>query len=277
MMRPTPPFLPALALAIFLTPATSNPQIPLPFPPHHAHLKCTHNPPGPLNPLPHQTLCALPISSLSPLPIPSPSLLPSPWSYPPYCTPPSASAHPQTQPLCAYTVRSLRGGPSFSIVTTPSVAAELAPTLQDPDIAWLEKERGVPLSASPDRPYAIRSADPSNAKKGLGVFATRMISSGEILMVNLPLLVRMTDQKGWPERRGWEVLSQASMRLGEGEKRALLGLARSGEGFVVEDILRTNVFHVVVGGVGHTGLFAEVAVGAIFILCVLAGAAGERC
>jgi len=46
--------------------------------------------------------------------------------------------------------------------------------------------------------------------------------------------------------------------------QALLGLARKGEGYVVEDVLRTNVFHITVAEVDHTGLYADIAVGFSF-------------
>ncbi|KAK0652654.1 hypothetical protein B0T16DRAFT_406579 [Cercophora newfieldiana] len=100
---------------------------------------------------------------------------------------------------------------------------------------------------------------PEEKKKGMGVFAKRVIREGEILMAEPPILVRVTEQAGWRRRDVFEGLSRASVRLPRREKERLLGLSRSGEGFVVDDILKTNVFHITVQGVDHTGLYPLIA------------------
>ncbi|KAK4450301.1 N-lysine methyltransferase SMYD2 [Podospora aff. communis PSN243] len=220
-----------------------------------------NNPPGPLSPLPHHTTCAPLLDDTDP-PLFSPR---EPWSFPPHCTPPGSQNRPK---LCTYTVTSLRGDGGISLLTTPEVAAHLAHVLQDADIAWLEKQRGYPLSAAPDKPYTIKTAlkentdhesDGKKKTKGLGVFAKRLIKEGEILMAQPPILVRLTEQRYWKVRDIYQALAQASTRLPLKEKETLLGMSRSGKGYVVEDIMKTNVFHITVQGVDHTGLYPEIA------------------
>ncbi|KAK0738003.1 hypothetical protein B0T18DRAFT_334134 [Schizothecium vesticola] len=217
---------------------------------HHdiPHFRCTNNPPGPLNPLPHYKTCSPVLDNTSPPPH-------HPWSYPPWCTPPAGKASTAAK-LCTYTVTNLRGSSrGLSLLTTPYVAASLAPHIQDPDVAWLEKQRGSRLFSASDGPFTITQAQ----NKGLGVFATRRIQEGETLMANTPILIRLTEQRHWRVRDVYTGLSHASTRLPRREKQALLGLSRKEDGYVVDDILRTNGFHVTVEGVDHTGLYPEIA------------------
>ena len=95
-------------------------------------------------------------------------------------------------------------------------------------------------------------------------------------MANAPILIRLTEQRQWRARDVYTGLSHASTRLPRGEKQALLGMSRSGEGYVVDDIFRTNGFHVTVEGVDHTGLYPEIAVGfgrfwSFVLWCVVQG------
>lgn len=86
-------------------------------------------------------------------------------------------------------------------------------------------------------------------------------------MAETPIILRITDQQAWSAREIFSALSQASMRLPTRDKERLLELTRGesgGEGkkggYVVDDVMRNNVFHVTVAGVDHTGLYPDVAV-----------------
>jgi hypothetical protein len=237
--------------------------------------QCTFNPPGPLDPLPHHTTCA-PAMDDEESDVIGPFV---PWNYRPWCVQPTS--HNETDntdgnnkkrdpKLCVYTVTSLRGQAGMSIVTTPDVAASIANELQDPDIAWLEKERGVPFSitspsSSSKGKAAYRIAEVEG--KGLGVLATREIKEGEILMFGPPILVRMAEYAvKWPSSGAFMSLQHASTRLPTREKELLLSLAKSGEGYVVDDVMNTNAFQMTVGdeAVEHSGLFPEIAVSFFF-------------
>ena len=207
---------------------------------------CSNNPVGPLSPLVHDTTC-------SPL-VDDETEDWSPWAHPPACASSSDVAQPK---LCAFTVASLRGAGSMSIVTTPAVAANLAGSLQDPDVAWLEKQRGSPFQADPRRPYEIRQLP----GKGFGVVATQPIRKHDVVMLNLPLLLQIADVTPWRYRDVMMLLQEASTRLPTAQKQALLQMARQNDGYIVDDIMKTNTFQVMVSGVQHSGLYPEIAVG----------------
>ncbi|KAK5656821.1 hypothetical protein OQA88_4369 [Cercophora sp. LCS_1] len=210
-------------------------------------LTCSNNPPGPLRPLTHLTTCSPLIDDIKAPEIEG--LVP--WSYQPWCTPPNDA----NSKLCAFTVSSLRGGQGMSIVTTPTVAANIANNLQDPDISWLERERGERLAADPTKPYIIKQVP----GKGLGVIATRPIPEDTVIMVGLPLMMQITDSRKWPTRKVFETLQHASMRLPMAEKQRLLNMAHKGKGYIVDDIMKTNTFQVTVDRVEHSGLYPEIA------------------
>lgn len=105
-------------------------------------LYSTNSPGGPLGMLSHQTICPLMIDDDS-----AEYRDWTPWTYPPICIPPrdDKSTTSESSRHCVFIVSSLRRGPEMSLITAPDVASNLPCTLQDPDIALLEQERGVHL------------------------------------------------------------------------------------------------------------------------------------
>ncbi|KAK3349746.1 hypothetical protein B0T25DRAFT_505015 [Lasiosphaeria hispida] len=213
-----------------------------------AVLQCTNNPAGPLSPLAGYATCPLPVDDEA-----LKSGVWSPWSYPPVCMRPKNKSGPK---LCAFTLSSLRGEGGMSIVTTPRVASDLAKAARDPDIAWLEKQRGSPFMADRPKPYEIRALP----GKGLGVMAAEPIRRGQVVMVALPILLQLADTKPWDYRDVFRLLQEASIQLPRREKEALLQMAKRGRGYVVDDIMKTNSFQVTINGVGHSGLYPEISV-----------------
>ncbi|KAK1829346.1 SET domain-containing protein [Podospora conica] len=213
-----------------------------------ARSTCTNNPAGPLNPLPHQTTCPPAVDDKTP---PSKQ---KPWSFPPICV---TSLDPAvTSKLCTFTVTTLRGGPGMSIITTPSVAAQLSATLQDPDVAWLEKQRQSRLASSPPHPYSVQEIP----GKALGMVATRAIRAGETVLAELPVMIKIGDPGPWNRDAAVPVMIQAAKRLPAADQARLLQMARQGgDRFIIDDIFITNGFFVSVAGVDHTGVFPEAA------------------
>lgn len=212
---------------------------------------CTNNPAGPLNPLPHQITCPPTTDDKTP-----PSKR-TQWSFPPICV---TSLDPAvTSKLCTFTVSTLRGGPGMSIITTPVVAAQLSSTFQDPDIAWLEKQRKSRLAGLPGPlpPYEVKEIP----GKALGMVATRAIAAGESVLVELPVMVKIGDPSPWNRDAAVPVMIQAAKRLPAEDQARLLQMARQGgDKFIIDDIFITNGFFVSIAGVDHTGLFPEAAV-----------------
>ncbi|KAM7195861.1 hypothetical protein V8F33_006510 [Rhypophila sp. PSN 637] len=196
----------------------------------------------------------------------------TPWSFPPVCIPPEDESGDLSTPgssagkLCTYTVFSLRGGAGMSLVTTPEVASSIAATLQDPDITWLERERGIPFAPSfppAHLPYELRSIP----GKGTGVVATAPISKGQVLMVETPILLELADLGPWNIRGIFELLQHAAVRLPKADRGRMLNLTRTGKAYIVQDVMKTNSFQVTVGGVHHSGLYPDIAVCWSFACC----------
>ena len=217
----------------------------------------TNSPTGPLKLLSHQTACPLIIDDDS-----AEYLDWTPWSYPPICIPPKnddPNTSTEASKLCVFTISSLRGGLGMSLITTPDVASNIAGTLQDPDIAWLERERGIPLASSfpPSRiPYEAKEIP----GKGVGVIANAPITKGQIVMVELPMILQIAELDAWNVLGMFELLQPAATRLPKRDQQRLLQMARQGKGYIVHDIINTNTFQVSVSGVLHSGLYPEIAV-----------------
>ncbi|KAK0623700.1 hypothetical protein B0T14DRAFT_408283, partial [Immersiella caudata] len=211
--------------------------------------QCRYNRVGPLNPGIHQTQCSTIVDDKTP---DAPSR--SPWSYTPICVDPAETSD-ETSKLCTYTVTSLRGGPGMSIITTPSIAAGLTSILQQPEIAWLEKQRGVPLAQDPRVAYEIKEIP----NKGYGVIATSLIPKDGVVMVELPYMLKISDPSPWNHKGALALMQQAAKRLSSRDQSRLLQMARQDKGYVLDDIFRTNSFRVSVEGVGHSALYPEIA------------------
>ncbi|KAM7187072.1 N-lysine methyltransferase SMYD2 [Naviculisporaceae sp. PSN 640] len=182
----------------------------------------------------------------------------SPWSFPPVCIPPEDDPEGGWGKLCTYTVFSLRGGPGMSVVSTPEVASSIAKSMQDPDITWLERERGIPFAPSfpPSKlPYEMKAIP----GKGTGVVATAPIAKGQVLMIETPILLELEDLEPWNIRGIFELLQNAAVRLPKIDRGRMLNLTRLGKAYIVQDIMKSNSFQVTVGGVSHSGLFPDIA------------------
>jgi len=212
-------------------------------------LQCNHNPVGPLNPGAHQKHCAAHVDDET-----KEATLRSPWSYTPICVDPVDSDEPSK--LCTFTVSSLRGGPGLSIITTPSIAAGMTRILQQPDISWLETSRGVPFIPDPRVLYEVRQIH----NKGYGVVATAAIPKDSIVMLELPVLMKISDPSPWSQKGALALMQQAAKRLSGKEQSRLLQMARQDKGYIMDDIFRTNSFGVTVEGVGHSAIYPEIAV-----------------
>jgi len=225
--------------------------------------QCNNNPAGPLVPGPRATHCPLIVDDETDAATVSTSS--NPWSYPPICVRRTAAdpdSDEQTiikNKLCTYTVTDLRGtGRGLSVITIPAVAAGLASNLQHPDIPWLEHRRRSPFVANPTKPYRVQEIP----GKGAGVIATRPIPQDTVIMLELPVLLKISDTTPWSHGQDGLLLlmQQASKRLGWEDQNTLLQMARQGKGYILADIFSTNAFRVEVEGVDHSGIYPEIAV-----------------
>ncbi|KAK3370654.1 hypothetical protein B0H63DRAFT_487371 [Podospora didyma] len=219
---------------------------------------CSNNPAGPLRPLAHHTTCPPLVDDDTFVPS-----NPGPWSYPPTCVIAAsrtnwAPSSKKEKKLCAYTASSIRGGSALSVITTTEIAASMSAMLLDPDIAWLEKQRGgVSLTDFRAEAHKVQRI----TGKGLGVVATEKIRRGQVVMVEQPVMVQLADWEplGWKKSEVVRLLREGAAKLPPRERKRLFQMAHRGMGDIVDDVVRTNAYQAFVDGVEHSALYPEVA------------------
>ncbi|KAI0883926.1 SET domain-containing protein [Annulohypoxylon maeteangense] len=210
--------------------------------------ECSSDPAGPLNPRESKLLCPLPVDDKSAFEKRSWH----PWTYPPMCM----EAENETDPkLCVYTYSKLRGDLGISLITTPETAASGIGILEDPDPKWEEWVRGIPLTVSDPPPYEVVDLK----DKGMGVVANRTIRKDEVVMLRHPVIVRILDPRPWKPKDVMKLLHRATVQLPQKQGLEMLKLAHSKGGYIIDDIINTNAFGVLVDGVDHSGLYVDVA------------------
>jgi len=176
-----------------------------------------------------------------------------PWTYRPWCAP---STKPNGPKYCAFTYSPFRGGQSFSLATTPEIAADFAARLQDPDPRWLSWRGTNPLEYI-EQPYAIVELP----GKGLGGVANRTIRRGEVILREFPVLADlMKNVPGIQQTPSRAVLERAFEQLHPSQQSRMLEMAYHSGEHLLEDIIQTNNFGVMLGTDDHAGLFPETAV-----------------
>lgn len=192
-----------------------------------------------------------------------------PWTYPPVCVEPeeeaTQDAQQQQQRLCVFTHARFRGEAGLSVITTPEAAAAGVGggVLEDRDPVWEgwardhhhHHQHPLVVVATPP-PYEIRELE----GKGLGVVANRTIGKGEVVLRQHPVLLRILDPRRWKHADVMRLLHRAVVQLPLREGRQVMELARAKGGYVVDDIVNTNAFGVLLGGIEHSGLYLEVSV-----------------
>ena len=175
----------------------------------------------------------------------------APWSHPPACVGRVDSSIP---PFCIFTDTAFRGGRGISILTSPEVAAAMAPSLDDGIIPpALRDHPSSPLSAGGEAPFRILNLP----GRGKGTVAARRFRQWEVVMVDFPALIAQNEYTEISDPTAIrELLRQGVDQLPPDQRERVMGLARSGDGEAIGDILKTNVFGGVnVGGMSHIGLF----------------------
>ncbi|KAI1140899.1 SET domain-containing protein [Hypoxylon sp. FL0543] len=210
--------------------------------------QCISNPAGPLNPRESEARCPLLVDDETAFARRSWH----PWTYPPACV----EAEEVTDPkLCVFTYTKLRGELGISLVTTPEIAAAGIGILDDPDERWEEWARGrIPLTVPEPPPYEVRDLK----DKGMGVVANRTIRRDEVVMHKYPVIVRILDPRRWKQEDVLKLLHRAAVQLPPKEASQMMQLAHSKGGYIVDDIINTNAFGVILGDVDHSGLYLEV-------------------
>ncbi|KAI4864384.1 SET domain-containing protein [Hypoxylon rubiginosum] len=210
-------------------------------------LQCSSNAAGPLDPRDAEVMCPLPVDDETAFERRSWR----PWTFPPVCITPEEEAGPK---LCVYTYQKLRGDTGISILTTPETAAAGVGIVEDSDPKWVDWARGSPLVVADPPPYEFKELE----GRGVGVIANRTIRSGEVVMLRHPVIVRHMDPRPWKQQDSMKLLHRAAVQLPPKDGLKMMELAHSKGGYVIDDIINTNAFGVLINDVDHSGLYVDV-------------------
>ncbi|XXH02615.1 hypothetical protein Hte_008994 [Hypoxylon texense] len=205
-------------------------------------LQCSANAAGPLDPRDAEAVCPLPIDDETAFERRSWR----PWTFPPVCIKPEKARDPK---LCVYTYQKLRGDTGVSILTTPETAAAGVGIVEDADPKWVDWARGSPLVVADPPPYEFQELE----GRGVGVVANRTIRAGEVVMLRYPVLVRHMDPRPWKQQESLKLLHRAAVQLPPRDGLRMMELAHSKGGYIIDDIINTNAFGVLINDVDHSG------------------------
>ncbi len=171
----------------------------------------------------------------------------SPWTQRPHCLEPAYEIN--TPEYCVFTDNAYRGNRGLSMLTTPDMAAAVASMLDDttvvPELLEMENKH---------RPWVVKNI----RGRGKGVVARRFIEKWERIMINFPSVIVRTDYLDvLDEDEAKELRHLAVERLSKSQQKAILALAHSTGGELINDILKTNIFGIEIEGVPHMGLFNQ--------------------
>ncbi|TLD18200.1 hypothetical protein PspLS_10509 [Pyricularia sp. CBS 133598] len=179
-----------------------------------------------------------------------------PWTSPPLCVHPPAS-QPRKPKYCVYTHISFAGSHGVSMITTPAIAATVAPLVHGIDPAWasLHSKQLPRMEPRDPAPYVVVDIP----GKGKGVVANTNIAKGELLFRERPVLVEtMARPKYVGVKHQSKLLERAWARLPSSERDAVLGLSHHSSGHVLRGIMDSNTFGMTLDGVPHSGLFPRI-------------------
>ena len=171
-----------------------------------------------------------------------------PWTMKPLCTRPTNYT---IQKYCTFT-HSTKGGPGSSFITTPEIALKAARIVDDP--VWQRRKAASINDFNP--PYEVKPV----AGMGLGAIATRNIKFQEVVVSEFPFIADLVEAPGITGHEAMWLLEKSFEQLPRADQKRVLAMARSSEGHVIADVLRTNAFGVTIKGAHHSGLYAEIAV-----------------
>ena len=177
-----------------------------------------------------------------------------PWSVRPICAYPFVNTEPK---YCIFTYHGFRGDRSISLITSPDVAAEAAPLLEDRNPQWYKTSPSVPpLDGDFTPPYSVEEVP----GRGKGIIATRDIRKGEVVITEPATMISMTPPRGIRPKQ-LTILSQTVLeQLPDVRRKRVLEMASMPDLDPLWGRFDTNAFGVFLTGENeHRGLFPEIA------------------
>lgn len=190
-------------------------------------------------------------SASAPTPTPTPSPAPastSPWTHKRKCM--WKGQAPES--YCVYTNNSFANGRGISFFTTPTIAKRVLalPAFTQPDIHDNAKILDNP-------PWEVKSIP----GRGNGLFATRTLDRGDLVLTDTPLGVYNSDAFPSDHGLGYEYLHKTFDQLSEPSQKLFLETAMHYEGDAIMERINTNAFHGEFEGAPHFLLYPYTAVG----------------
>ncbi|KAF2672451.1 SET domain-containing protein [Microthyrium microscopicum] len=171
-----------------------------------------------------------------------------PWTYEPECVGPSwKHAEFKDVRFCVFTTAHFHEGRGLAVITTPDAA----------DSIFLSTGFMAPESR-PRLPDVPAWEEKNLPGRGMALVANRTIKTGEIILMDQPVLIVVREAYRLLTEVDQEMLQwKALLRLPEAGRKAARGLAKAGLGDEIMDVMQTNGFAQAYGGVGHVHLVPQ--------------------
>lgn len=179
-------------------------------------------------------------------PKPKPRKIHNKWT-----TKPSCVTDEENQDFCVYTNSHFANGRGISFFTTPSIASKI---LELP--AFTNPEIHDSANAFSDPPWEIRNIP----GRGNGLFATKKLERGDLILANTPLGVYNADAFPADYGLGYQYLRKTFDQLPKKSQELFLRMTVHSPGDIVMERINTNAFAGEFEGSAHFLLYPETAV-----------------
>ena len=174
----------------------------------------------------------------------------NPWTHIPACL-----SDTNNQTYCVYTNTNYANGRGISFFTTPEIA-DYVVTLP----AFANNPLAPHVNNWTDVPYEIRNIP----GRGNGVFATRKLERGDVILAETPVGVYMSDAFFPDHDLGYEYLRKTYERLPERTREEFEKLSMHNEGHPIMERVNTNAFAGEFGEDAHFWVHPQTAVSSLY-------------
>ncbi|KAL3420942.1 hypothetical protein PVAG01_07387 [Phlyctema vagabunda] len=168
---------------------------------------------------------------------PSHSDVHSPWTYKPRCMPKDST----NEIYCVFTNINFAGGRGISIFTSPKNAQSIS------RIAASTNTVPAGVNNFSDPPYEVRNI----AGRGNGLFATRTLHRGDVIMAETPVGIYQSDAFPMDYELGYRYLNTAFKRLPKETQAKFMSMAAQNPGHDIMERVNTISFAGEFGGSAH--------------------------
>jgi hypothetical protein len=168
-----------------------------------------------------------------------------------WTTKPSCLSDEEGQEYCVFTNKNFANGRGISFFTTPTIAENVKDL---PAFQQMGVHDDVNNFSNP--PWEVRNIP----GRGNGLFATRKLERGDLILADTPLGVYLSDAFFPDYELGYRYLRKTYDQLPEDSKNILLRTAAHNPGDMVMERINTNAFAGEFEGLNHFFLYPETAV-----------------